>query len=115
MTNLKPLKLHTIISTATVWTDELWDEALSYLLERVGTLDVLMMVAVLPDDALPHSSRKVDYLRVFHRYPPTLLLGAFDLMRLKKETVHGQEHERDGFRRRVWGRLVWFNHRRAAG
>lgn len=86
MTNLKPLKLHTILGTSTVWTDELWDEALSYLLDRVGTLDVLTMAEVLPDSAVPHSPHKIDYLRVFRLYPPTLLLGAFDYMRaVKKE------------------------------
>lgn len=89
MANLKSLKLHQLIGTSTVWTDELWDEALTYLLDRVGTLDVLTMVDVLPESALPHSPYKVDYLRVFRRYPPTLLLGAFDYLRAVKESRHG--------------------------
>ena len=85
MSNLKPLKLHSLLGASTVWTDELWDEALRYLLDRVGTVDVLIMVCVLPDDVLPHSPHKVDYLRVFRQYPPTFLLGAFDYMRAAKE------------------------------
>jgi hypothetical protein len=84
MPNLKPLKLHSVIGASTEWTDELWDEALVYLLDRVGTFDVLMMVDVLPDSVLPQSPHKVDYLRVFRQYPPTLLLGAFDYMRAMK-------------------------------
>jgi hypothetical protein len=77
--------LHEILGTSTTWTDELWDEALTCLLDRVGTLDVLAMVEVLPESALPHSLYKVDYLRVFRQYPPTLLLGGFDYLRAVKK------------------------------
>ncbi|TWP45973.1 hypothetical protein FKR81_37770 [Lentzea tibetensis] len=84
MTKLKPLKLHEIIGTSTEWTDELWDEALRYLLERTGTFQVLFMVQVLPNyEALPDYLHKFDFLREFRNYPPTLLLGAFDLMRAR--------------------------------
>jgi hypothetical protein len=58
---------------------------LSYLLDRVRTFDVLVMVEVLPDSVLPNSPHKVDYLRVFRHYPPTRLLGAFDYMRVMKK------------------------------
>jgi hypothetical protein len=64
MTQLKPLKIHSIIGTSTVWTDELWDEALTYLLERTGTLQVLAMCQVLHDDELPNSLHKIDPARI---------------------------------------------------
>lgn len=82
MAKLNPLKLHTIIGTSTEWTDGLWDDALRYLLENTSTVDALAMTETLPTLlAFPH---KIDYLREFHNYPPTLLLGAFDLMRARK-------------------------------
>jgi hypothetical protein len=86
MAKLHPLKLHTIIGTSTEWTDELWDDALHYLLENTSTLDVLAMTETLP--TLLAFSHKIDYLREFHNYPPTLVLGAFDLMRALKSGRH---------------------------
>lgn len=81
MTNLKPLKLHDIIRTATVWTDEMWDKSLTYLLGYTSTLDALAMAETLYRDQAPNYLHKIDFLREFRRYPPTTLLGAFDLMR----------------------------------
>jgi hypothetical protein len=86
MANLKPLKLHSIISSSTVWTDELWDEVLTYLLERANTFDALAMAQVLYGDHIPNYPHKVDFLREFRQYPPTVLLGAFDYMRAMKES-----------------------------
>jgi hypothetical protein len=86
MPNLKPLKLHTIIGSNTVWTDELWNAALTYLLERTGTFDALAMTETLYDDYAREYPHKIDYLREFRSYPPTVLLGAFDLMRFNKGT-----------------------------
>jgi hypothetical protein len=81
MVALKPLKLHAIIGISTEWTDELWEAALSYLRDRVGIVDVLIMATVLPDGLRPYSPHKIDHLREFQQYPPTLLIGAFDYMR----------------------------------
>lgn len=82
MPHLKPLKLHGMISMSPEWTDELWDEALTSLLERAGTMQAIVMVEVLPNsDAFRAYPHKVDLLREFHRYPPTVLLEVFDLVR----------------------------------
>jgi hypothetical protein len=83
---LKPLKLHELIAGATVWTDELWSEVSTYLLERVGTMDAISMAEQLHSDGteLPDYPHKIDFLREFHDYPPTVLLGSFDLMRVWK-------------------------------
>ncbi len=83
---LKPLKIHQLIGERIIWTDELWDEALEYLLGRVGTVDAMDMSVVLHsinglDRDTVRSPHKVDYLRQFRDYPPTLLLGIFDLVR----------------------------------
>lgn len=84
MAELKPIKLHNIIGSTTVWTDDLWDEALNYLLENTGTLDALAMAETLFGDDRPNYLHKIDYLREFRAYPPTVLLGAFDFMRHHK-------------------------------
>ncbi len=86
MADLKPLKLHAIVGTATVWTDELWSEALTYLLERVGTIEAIFMAQQLHSDGsrLPDYPHKVDFLREFRGYPPTVLLGVFDLARVRR-------------------------------
>jgi hypothetical protein len=87
MSNLKPLKLHEIIGTSTVWTDELWDEALAYLLQRVGTREAVKMALflLLPNGKnLPDYPHKIDFLREFRKYPPTLLLGIFDVVRMMR-------------------------------
>jgi hypothetical protein len=81
---LKPRKLHGIIGTSTIWTDGLWHESLTYLLGNAGTLDALVMVEVLPLYRPSDTRYKIDYLREFRAYSPTLLLGAFDLMRYLK-------------------------------
>lgn len=80
---LKPLKLHDLIGGQTTWTDELWKEALAYLLERIGTMQAIYMTEQLHHDGtrLPNYPHKIDYLREFRDYPPTVLLGVFDLMR----------------------------------
>jgi hypothetical protein len=87
---LKPLKLHHIIGTSTAWTDELWNEALDYLLTHVGTLQALTMYSTIDragEDTVV-SLHKVDFLREFRRYPPTTLLGAFDLMRTLRQRTN---------------------------
>jgi hypothetical protein len=86
MTSLKPLKLHRIIGPTTAWTDDLWNEALAYLLERVGTTQSIFMAEQLhhDDTRLPDYPHKIDFLREFRDYPPTVLLGSFDLMRQRK-------------------------------
>ena len=87
MAKLKPLKLHETIGTSTLWTDELWDKVLTYVLANTATPDALTMIEVLETDNIRLSgfAQKTDYLREFHKYPPTVLLGAFDLMRWRKE------------------------------
>jgi hypothetical protein len=83
---LKPLRLHELIGGATVWTDELWDMAMGYLLERVGTMQAIFLAEQLHHDGtrVPDYPHKVDFLREFRQYPPTVLLGAFDFMRVRK-------------------------------
>lgn len=80
---LKPVKLHELIGGQTTWTDEMWDAALEYMLERIGTMQAIFMAEQLHHDGtrLPNYPHKIDYLREFRDYPPTVLLGAFDLMR----------------------------------
>lgn len=83
---LKPLKIHELLGGQTAWTDELWDQALSYLLERVGTMEAIFMAEQLhhDDTRLPDYPHKIDFLREFREYPPTVLLGVFDLVRVRK-------------------------------
>jgi hypothetical protein len=59
----------------------------TYLLERTGTFDALAMAHVLYGTRLPIYPHKVDFLREFRAYPPTVLLGAFDYMRTVKERL----------------------------
>lgn len=103
MTKLKPARLHEILGTSTVWTDELWDQALTYLLSSVETLGALEMVKALDGvQPLTNSIHKIDYLRQFRTYPPTVLLGAFDLMRwLNQRQVEGSANSVLGIRRRI--------------
>lgn len=80
----KPLKLHAIIGGSTIWTDNLWEEVLAYLLERVDTMEAIFMAEQLYHDGtdVPNYAHKADFLQEFRDYPPPLL-GAFDLMRLR--------------------------------
>lgn len=82
----KPLRLHKLLGGQTAWTDKLWGQALGYLLERVGTMEAIFMAEQLHHDGtrLPNYPHKIDFLREFREYPPTVLLSAFDLMRLRK-------------------------------
>jgi len=85
---LKPLKLHELIGHQAAWTDELWDEALKYLLERLGTadsVDMALALAEITNSRVPHSYHKIDYLRTFRAYPPSVLLGMFDLSRRRRD------------------------------
>ncbi|MFD9889721.1 hypothetical protein ACFWY9_10285 [Amycolatopsis sp. NPDC059027] len=93
MSNLNPVKLHTIIGTSTAWTDELWEEALDYLLANTATPDAILMSIALSVGAPPDYPHKIDYLREFRKFPPTLLLGAFDLMRFIKHERAKREAE----------------------
>ncbi len=88
METLKPVKIHAIIGTSTVWSDELWGQALSYLRESTGTFDVLAMAETLYGDNLPNYPHKIDFLREFRDFPPTTSLGAFDRMRVLKFGSH---------------------------
>lgn len=68
MSQLKPLKLHQILGTSTEWTDELWGEALTYLLERIGTTQAIWMVQVPPNsEEFRNYPHKVDLLREFRK------------------------------------------------
>lgn len=84
MARIKPLKLHDLIAGSTVWSEELWASALGYLLERTSTLDALVMAEVIGIHERPWLVHKIDYLRDFRDFPPTVLLGAFDWMRYQK-------------------------------
>ena len=84
MSTLKPLKLHNLIAGSTAWSDELWDRALAYLLERTSTPDALVMAEVIGSHERPWLVHKIDHLREFRDFPPTVLLGAFDWMRYQK-------------------------------
>lgn len=84
MAILKPLKIHDLIAGSTVWSDELWDRALTYLLERTSTPEALVMAECIRSPERPWLVRKIDHLRDFRDVPPTVLLGAFDWMRYHK-------------------------------
>jgi hypothetical protein len=81
---LKPVKLHQLLGNECEWSDELWDSALTYLLERLGTNQAIAMADFLSAGSFDYV-HKVDYLRVFRAYPPTVLLGAFDYVRSRGE------------------------------
>lgn len=82
---LKPLKLHELLAMQTIWTDELWEQSLDYLLARVGTDQAIRMAQFILDDNLPNSIHKIDYLREFRVFPPSVLLAAFDLTRVSRK------------------------------
>lgn len=74
---LKPLKIHELIGGATAWTDDQWNAAIIYLLERVGTMEAIFMAEQLHHDgaSVPNYPHKVDFLREFRQYPPTVCLA----------------------------------------
>ena len=84
MARLKPIKLHLLLGSVTEWTDEMWDEALMYVLENTSTHDAVTMARLIRADRLPDYLHKVDFLRDFRDYPPTMLLAAYDLQRKQK-------------------------------
>lgn len=90
MKTLAPVKLHKLIGYSAAWTDELWANALAYLLDNTSTVDAVLMCECLPGKVLFSHLHKIDYLREFQPYPPTLILGAFDWMRLMKATQADQ-------------------------
>lgn len=85
MRNLKSVKLHSLIAGTTVWTEELWEGALAYLLENTATPDAQVMAEMLDSPVSEYSVYKIDYLRQFRQLPPTVVLGAFDWMRFLKD------------------------------
>lgn len=81
--SLKPLRLHTMIGGSTEWTDELWGEVLQYLVECVGSTGAVLMAERLHRERrLPKHLNKADYFQEFRNYPPTVLLGELDYVRL---------------------------------
>lgn len=84
MRQLNPVKLHELIASATLWTDELWNAALAYVLENTATPDAIVMARMVLGSELSQHMYKIDYLREFRGWPPTVLPGAFDLMRHQK-------------------------------
>lgn len=106
MANLKPVRLHSIIGTATTWTDERWDEALTYLLGHTSTLDALAIVQTLYHDKAPNHFHKIDLLREFRNYPPTTLLGAFDLMRFGEQAAPSISGVTRAYSRPSWPDLL---------
>lgn len=72
-----------MIGGSTEWTDELWSEALQYLVEGVGTTGaVLMAERLFREKRLPRHLDKAGYFQEFRDYPPTVLLGELDYVRL---------------------------------
>ncbi len=84
MKKLKPIKLHALLGSAPEWTDDLWQEALRYLLENTATHDAIIMASFVHEGRIPNYPHKIDFLRDFQDYPPTMLLGAFDFRRAQK-------------------------------
>lgn len=72
--------LHKLIAGEVRWTDSLWPKAFSYLDEVVTEEGSESLEAVLLGSPSAYSTRE-DRLKEFRRYPPTVLLGAFDLLR----------------------------------
>jgi hypothetical protein len=83
--DIKPLKIHELLAMQTMWTDDLWDQSLEYLLKKVGTTEAIWMARFILDDNLPESIYKIEYLREFRAYPPSVVLAAFDLVRRMPE------------------------------
>jgi hypothetical protein len=80
----KPLKIHHLLALKTAWTEELWDEALAYLLAFVSTQGAILMTQLILLDDPVESPYKIDHLREFRPYPPSAVLAAFDLIRLNR-------------------------------
>lgn len=87
---ITPNRLHAILAGKTEWTDELFEEATSYLsgklsMVSMGTLAAFISDAdvLLPEDS--HQLRtelfKRAQMRIYRRYPPSMLLGFYDLAR----------------------------------
>lgn len=90
-----PLKLHALLGDAEVWTDALWDEAMTYLDGRISlpqSVNYKTLLYRLRQEAgqhpnLPaHQIAKRDNLAGYRQFEPKLLLAAFDHFR-----VYGHE------------------------
>lgn len=83
-------RLHAILAGRTTWTDELWEQAATYLSGRLSMVGAQTLAAFIADaDALrPHDSDalraalfKKQQMEIYRKYPPTVLLAFFDLAR----------------------------------
>ena len=87
---LSPLKLHTLIGDADVWTDALWNEAMTYLDGRITlpqSVNYKNLLYRLRQEAGQHPElqgyqiAKRDNLGEYRQFEPKLLLTAFDYFR----------------------------------
>jgi hypothetical protein len=92
---LSPLKLHALLGDAEVWTDALWDDAMTYLDGRISLpqsvnyktlLYRLQQQAGQHPEVPAHQIAKRGNLAGYRQFEPKLLLAAFDYFR-----VHGHE------------------------
>ena len=89
---LKPLKLHELLAGQTIWTDDLWNETFKYLTAHVVAIEAMDMTKMLngtvsyrPSEYFSSRNlRKLDHLNHFHKFPPTILLGIYDMMRRRR-------------------------------
>lgn len=88
MNDLQLVKLHLLIGTRTVWTDELWEDCREYVESHTGNSHVMLMFQFLYGGAKYHRPMtKEAMLGHFREWPPTVLLGAFDRMRSLPQVV----------------------------
>ncbi len=88
--SIRPLKIHKLLAMQTEWTEDLWDETVAYLLSNISTADAILMVASILDIDIyfdfkssdpPKPESRVEYIEMFRAYPPSVLLGGFDVVR----------------------------------
>lgn len=87
---IAPNRLHTILAGQTVWTDELFEAATNCLSGKLSMVSMSMLAAFIADAdvLLPEDSHQLRtelfkraQMRIYRRYPPSLIIGFYDLAR----------------------------------
>lgn len=79
-----PTRLHDLLGHQPEWNDELWDQAMRYLSENISSMQTPVMEELIPGSFRTPSYFKADALAPFRDAPPTLLLAAYDWLRIRK-------------------------------
>lgn len=81
MSKIDPVKLHELIGAKTEWTDQLWKRALRLAVADTTLDEAIAMAEFVGGSRVPYYTTSAQYLGEYHDYPPTTLLGAYDMLR----------------------------------